>query len=493
MQRLYFKEIILDEVLFDPEAEKYVISVLFKNGKDGLIEVDEILKPSNFVDSFYRSCYIGLAYLINEYPDVKLESSSLIQVLKEKRLVHEFSTEDTKLLRAITNMPVEVSNVRRMAVKLIKLSIARQLRENLQRGSEKINEVEGTESIGHILDIAESCVFDHSYSEQSDNRITSIDEGLDDFVNRVLSNKVDQIGYPIGLPEFEKVIGGGVRPGSVVVIGARPKTGKTFLVDHICLSAALKDVHVLNIDTEMMKEDHQTRLLAKVGDLKIDDIETGHVDPKKLRAAAEKLKKIPYSYRSIGGEENNDITSIMRKWLVKNVGLNSEGKAKKPCIVVYDYLKLTDSSQITNNTAEYQVIGFVMTKIHDFAKRYGVGMVVLVQLNRSGIDVEDSSTASQSDRIIWLCTSFSIFKWKDREDLVLEMRKPEESRFTHKLINLLGRYGPGNLPGDFINVSTNYAKGSLIEGPLNSELNPDDGSDEEEDEDDDDGDSKISF
>ena len=479
----------MEEEVCDLAAEKSIITSLFKYNKDALMEVDDIINENCFVDPFYRACYIGLSNLIEEYNDVKIDESILLQQLQEKRLVTQFGNEETKLLRAIRNMPMELSNVRMMGAKLAKLQIARDRRDSLILAADKLNKITGTESIGEILGIAEASVFDdNANSAYTDNRgVTQIGDGLDDYIEELLANPVSQIGFPIGLPIWENAVGGGVRPGTVHVIGARPKTGKTFLSDHCAISAAKAGVEVLILDTEMNKKDHWHRMIAKMSGLKIRDIESGQSDKAKTREGGKKFKGLPISYRNIGGMGFEEIMALMRKWLIKTVGLNSEGKAKRPCLIIYDYIKLMSDTSITKNLAEYQAIGFLVTKMHNFMSRYDVGCVAFVQLNREGTNTEDATVAAQSDRILWLCSSFTIYKWKDKDDLVDEYRKPEGERFFHKLIVTDNRHGPGfTNPKDFINIKTDYTYGFIEEGPLNSERENIDGDDEEDEADGDD-------
>ena len=473
----------MDEQLFDASSERFIISTIFRYGKDGINEVSDIISKDSFNDPFYRACYSAMEDLISETPEIKIDVIVLEQKIKDKKLMINFSVEDLKLIRAISIMPVELSNARKMAIKMAKLYIARKVRDALQLAAEKINDVKGDESIGQILGIAEEAILDNSFTvkESDDRKITKIGDGLESYLDDLNNNPVEQIGFPIGLPQFEKSIGGGIRPGTVHVFGARPGVGKTFLSNHFAYNAAKNGVNVLSLDTEMYKSDHWNRLVAKLSGLKINDIERGNFDREKARKAEAELNSLPYSYQTIGGLDFEEVLAIMRRWLIREVGLDSNGKAKSPSLVVFDYIKLMDDGAITKNIAEYQAIGFLMNSLHNFMNRYGVACVAFVQLNRDGVEKEDSTTASQSDRIFWLCSTFNIYKWKDREDLIVEMNKSEEVRRTHKIINLKSRHGKGLSSGDFIHIITNYSIGKIEEGPLNSEVEDgdQDGQDEE--------------
>ena len=82
----------------------------------------------------------------------------------------------------------------------------------------------------------------------------------------------------------------------------------------------------------------------------INDIETGKfgADLEKkdsVNKALSLLEKTPYYHRSIAGKPFEDQLSLMRRWLSKEVGLEADGTAK-PCLLIYDYLKLMDAQGI---------------------------------------------------------------------------------------------------------------------------------------------------
>jgi hypothetical protein len=62
-----------------------------------------------------------------------------------------------------------------------------------------------------------------------------------------------------------------------------------------------------------------------------------------------------------------------------------------------------------------------------------------VQLNRDGITKETTDVVSGSDRLVWLCTSFSIFKNKTEEEIMSD----GISNGNKKLIPVVSRHGPG--------------------------------------------------
>jgi len=166
-----------------------------------------------------------------------------------------------------------------------------------------------------------------------------------------------------------------------------------------------------------------------------------------------------YYHQCIGGMPFEDQLSLARRWLAKEVGLNSDHTAK-PCVIVYDYIKLMSADNITKNMQEYQALGFMMTGLHNFALRYKIPILAFVQLNRDGIDRESTDVASGSDRILWLCSNFSIYKPKSDEEVAVD--GPQHG--NRKLVPLVARHGKGLDPGDYINMMFKGWCGKITEG-----------------------------
>jgi hypothetical protein len=134
--------------------------------------------------------------------------------------------------------------------------------------------------------------------------------------------------------------------------------------------------------------------------------------------------------------------------------------------VVYDYIKLMDAGDIKSNLAEFQLLGFLLTEMHNFALKYDIPVLAAVQLNRSGGDQEDGTVLAQSDRILWLCSSFTILKRKSPE----EMNVDPKDNGDRKLVVTDTRFGAGMEPGEYINLKTNLACAKVTEGPMGSQV-----------------------
>ena len=124
-----------------------------------------------------------------------------------------------------------------------------------------------------------------------------------------------------------------------------------------------------------------------------------------------------------------------------------------------------DASDINSNMAEYQVLGFQITELVNFTIKHDIACLAFVQLNRDGITKESTDVVSGSDRLIWLCSSFTIFKTKSDE----EMAEDNGATGNRKLIPIVTRHGGGLDDYDYINIDMKGEIGTVEEMMTKSE------------------------
>ncbi|NBW09729.1 MAG: hypothetical protein EBR82_17070 [Caulobacteraceae bacterium] len=460
-------------ILADPSAERAVLSGIVHYGEDAFLDISDLITESTFTIDSNQIIYRCLKNICEKNSKPRIDIAMIYSSAQELEVSHILNKkEEAQHLKAISDFPVNLENIRKFAAKIRKLEIARQLRKQLDNIQDKLLEINGSESISSILGIAEDDIFNFvtSITNDGDSAPSLMGDGIEEYIEYLQTNIVDQVGIPTGFPVYDQAIGGGLRKGTVNVIGARPKTGKTLLVDNMSRNIAKLGIPVLNMDTEMSKKDHIHRLLAMTTEVEINKIETGRfgespILKSKIVEAATELKNLPIHHKVIAGKPFDEQLAIMRRWLVKEVGLNDDGTAKD-CVIFYDYLKLMDMSGMDKDLKEYQLLGFMMTALHNFAVKYQVPIMAFIQLNRDGITKESTDSASGSDRIIWLCSNFSIFKRKSDEEIAED--GPDAG--NRKLLPVISRHGGGLDDNDYINC---YMKGwcaKIIEGKTKLEI-----------------------
>lgn len=458
--------------LADPSAERAVLAGLCRYGERSYLDVSDLISSTSFTIDSNQLIYGCIKHIYENSNTTTIDLASIYSAAQELGCSEVLSAKEEALhIKAILVFPVEESNIRKFAIKIKKLEIARIVKEQLSSAQKEVDDITGSESITDILNIAENKVLDlGQLLGDGNNEPDCIGDSIEDYIQNLEDNPIEQVGLSTGFPIYDQAIGGGLRKSTVNVIAARPKTGKTLLADNMGYALASNGIPVLNMDTEMTTEDHLNRIMAMMTEIDMPTIETGKFKDSsdlktKIYEAKDKIKSLKLYYKSIAGKSFEEQVSIMRRWLIKEVGLNDDGTAKE-CVIFYDYLKLMDSQGISQDMKEYQVLGFMMTQLHNFATKYKIPIVAFVQLNRDGITKESTDTASGSDRIIWLCSNFSIFKRKSDE----EMAEDGPTGGNRKLLPVVSRHGGGLDDNDYINCHMKGWCAKITEGQTKLEL-----------------------
>jgi len=462
----------MQESISNPASERVVIAGIMKYGEEAFIDVDDIINTNSFVLPENQIIYSCLKKALENTSTIDLPS--LLSAASDLGLEKTFSEKiPDSHMAGVVNCDVQLENVRTHAVKIKKLEIARDVRLRAKRVISDINDVTGDETIDKIISVGESPFFELSATLQGsveDKPITLGDE-IGDYVEHLETNPCDMLGISSGFASFDAAIGGGFRRKCVDLIAARPKTGKSMLADNIGAHIAGElNIPVLVLDTEMSKEDHFNRLLARYSKVDINDISTGKFTKmvngkERISQASNKIQEMPLDYIAIAGKPFEETLSIIRRWLIKKVGYDENGRLND-CMIIYDYLKLMASDEINDSMKEFQVLGFQITKLHNFCVQYDCPCLSFVQLNRDGITKESTDVVSGSDRLIWLCSSFSIFKKKSDE----EIAEDNGESGNRKLIPIVSRHGSGMEDYDYVNMNMEGSIATLTEKGTKAEL-----------------------
>ena len=455
-------------------AERAVMSALCQYGLDAYLEID-FIQADHFTNEINQLIFSCINKSISDTS--KVELSSILSAANDLGVYDQINTKDEiGFIRSLFNFPILKDNIGTHAAKLAKLKLARDLKRTLKACEKQLSSTTGDEDIMDLISKVEEPILDATSDiyQNSGKKTELLGDGIEEYVQYLTENVSDFAGIPSGFPRFDMAIGGGLRRKCVDLVAARPKVGKSMFGDAVAMNVAENlNIPVLVLDTEMSKEDHYNRILANLSGVEINKIATGkfsenEIDKEKVNEARLKIESIPYHYISIAGQPFENVLSIMRKWIYQHVGFDKGGQTKD-CLIVYDYLKLMGSESISSAMQEYQVLGFQITKLHNFMVRYDVPCLSFVQLNRDGITKETTDVVSGSDRLIWLCTSFSIFKMKSDE----EIADDGSENGNRKLVPVVARHGEGLDDGDYVSMKMFGKYGRIEEGRTRNELHRD--------------------
>jgi replicative DNA helicase len=456
--------------LQDVAAERATLSGLYRHGVDAWADVSDILSPQTFTVLTNEIIFKAFQYLFDVKNLRTIDKSSLFSAVNELGFSYIWQNpDDIAQVKAIVETPIALENVRVWAVKIKKLDVARGLREAHIQSIKDIDSISGDESVDEIISTAEKRILTFAMAQNNDEETIHIAHNLDEYIEYIRTHKVEQVGISTGYPLFDMAIGGALRRKTINTIIARTKAGKSTLGGCIGLYVSGRlQIKTLILDTEMDKETQISRIIPNIiyrlnegNNVSITEFETGRfIDDKEkdnaVLDAADRLKKTKLFYRNIAGKDFDEIISIIRRFIYKEVGF-TDGRTND-CLIIYDWLKISNPKDITNSVSEYQRMGFIITALHDIAEKYDVPMLCFGQSNRGGINDEDGSVVGVSDRISWFSSSISLYREKTEEETA---ENPDAG--NRKLIPLYVRHGEGLKPGDYINFGFHKKFGYIEE------------------------------
>lgn len=175
-------------------------------------------------------------------------------------------------------------------------------------------------------------------------------------------------GLRFGIRELDDKYPGGMRPGQMIILGARPSMGKTAVMMNI---AEAQDCPVGIISLEMEHDELMIRRIAMAAEVNYTKIETAKMTSEewgRFSKGVSGLRKHMHICDRGGmsiAEVEREATRMKHQ---HNIG-----------ILMVDYLQLIEGNG-NNRTEE---IGHVSRKIKALSKRLKVPIVALAQLNRN--------------------------------------------------------------------------------------------------------------
>jgi replicative DNA helicase len=186
---------------------------------------------------------------------------------------------------------------------------------------------------------------------------------------------------PTGFADIDRVLNGGMRPGQLIVIGARTGQGKTAAAVTIAWSVAMRrKVPTLIFSLEMGSLEVTKRLVSIDSNVPLSDILRKRLDPKQLRQV----------HTSTGLLMDSPLTIVDRGQMTMSRVAAEARRAHVECgglgLVVVDYLQLMQGSDAEQR--EQQLSGFTRG-LKLLARELGCPVIAAAQVNREGANRPD--------------------------------------------------------------------------------------------------------
>ena len=301
-----------------------------------------------------------------------------------------------------------------------------------------------------ILAGAEESLLKLGESRANEGLITPLDviRNYEGGINAFLDPSKRIKGISTGFTKLDEMTGG-LHPGELIILAARPSMGKTALALNIAWHVATKVRQPVAIfSLEMSNESLLTRMLCASAYVDSQRFRAGYLTQEeraKLRHAANEMVEAPLYIDDTPGVNLMDIHSKLRRMKSEH-GLS---------LVVIDYLQLMSSRGRSEN--RNQEVSAISRGLKLMAKDLDVPFLVLSQLSRAAetrigdhkpqlSDLRDSGSIEQDADLVAFIFREEVYK-RDREDL----------RGLADLIIAKQRNGPiGNVPLRFLGQFTRF-------------------------------------
>lgn len=230
--------------------------------------------------------------------------------------------------------------------------------------------------VDELLRQAENAVF--QIAEARDRRkayITPLRVEVDDTLEKIrerMKSDNPYVGTETWFTRLDKMTSG-LRPGNLIILGARPSMGKTSLAMNMASNICKKQGTVAIFSLEMSREELATRILSSVSKINLADLGSGQLSPEdyeRLTECADEVNNYSMYLDDASCPSVREIRSRVFK-LRRSAG--------KIDMVIIDYLQLLDADGDTRNES----LSKITRQLKILAKDAGVPIVLLSQLNRS--------------------------------------------------------------------------------------------------------------
>jgi replicative DNA helicase len=394
------QDIKIKEMFCRPTDERALIAYCMKD-LSHYFAVCTKLAPTDFLYSQHEMTMLLFEALVAKGAE-KFETNLIIAEATANGVIDVIG--GIKYIKTISDMQIDEGNFDLYFKAVLEASTKYKLYSILLNKTKKIerNAKDGLESVD-LLSNVETSILDLSMSGLNINEPINLGEGLEEYINSLRENRIELSGLSTGYPILDKQIDGMI-PGTLLVVAARKKQGKSTLLSNIAFHAAYRlNTPVLYVDTELSFPEWRSRALSTISGVKERDIKHGGYDDikyNKLMKASALIDKGKLFHEYMPGYSVDKLVAIYKKYRHK----------EKIGLIVFDYLKEPDSSSVDKQRKEYQILGDVTTKLKDLAGQLNIPALTAVQLNRTN-DIADS------DRIARYADVICFWGDRDKEEI----------------------------------------------------------------------------
>lgn len=350
------------------EAEKSVIGAVLID-KDAIVQIAEIVRPDHFYFQNHHEIYEAMIKLYDERSAIDVVTLSN-ELKKRKKLK---SSGGASYLAELSTFVPTSANVVEYA-KIVKQLYTKRALITL---AAEVNELafDDAKETTDILDKAEADIFALSYNQAKGGFAPLRDALASSFerLDELQRNSGELRGVPTGFADLDRVLAG-FQNSNLIILAARPGTGKTAFSLNVAQAAAVKyKKKIAFFSLEMSKEELVDRLLVSQADIDAWKLKTGRLDDQdflKISDAMGVLAEAPIYIDDTPGLSIFEMRTKARR-LMSEHGID---------MIVVDYLQLAHGRTKDNRVQE---VGEISQGLKNLARELKVPVLSLAQLSRA--------------------------------------------------------------------------------------------------------------
>ncbi|MBB5960937.1 DnaB-like helicase C-terminal domain-containing protein [Planomonospora venezuelensis] len=211
---------------------------------------------------------------------------------------------------------------------------------------------------------------------------------------------------PVGLADLDLLLGGGLRPGTLTVVAARPSAGASTLLTDMCRSAAIAcGVPALLVSYQSPRRDIELRILAAEARVTLYTMRSGTVHDAGWTSLAQARPRLAGSPLRVAAPVD---------WPTPTLAAQVEHACAEHGVRLVAVDDLNHMCPLTRGDFREREVTEAAYTLRDLATRLGIAVVAAAQLDRGpqprtdrrpnlGTDLRDSdAVAAAADTVIML-------------------------------------------------------------------------------------------
>lgn len=353
----------------DVEVEASVLGAILIDS-DSVVDVVDFLKPEHFYTRKNQEVFAAMAGLFEKRQPIDLVT--LTDALKKRKTLKEVG--GTQYLSQLVNNVATSANIEHYG----RIVTDHYTKRKLITTSGKIAQYafEPQAAVQEVLDRAEQEIFAISQAHVRRDFI-HIKDTLEESFNRLdeLNKKgLSLRGVPTGFTDLDNKLSG-LQDSNLVILAARPGTGKTAFVVNLAQYIAVNLKGPVGIfSLEMSKEELVDRMLVSQANIDAWRLKTGRLSKDDFGALSDAMGVLADAPLFIDDTPGVNILEIR----TKARRLQIERKIQ---LIVVDYLQLVDAGK--RFESRVQEVSFVSQSLKNLARELRIPVLAVSQLSRA--------------------------------------------------------------------------------------------------------------